>query len=124
MEESALGDLKHVLDQLDTGPQESNLWAALPALNRLNEAGYRLEVDRTSSEALGAPLIMMHPRKTAFHSLSPRQRDVAHALQRGLSNAEIANELGISVATVKDHVHAVLSGLGLKRRSQIAALSG
>lgn len=52
--------------------------------------------------------------------LTPRQLDVLAALGRGLSNAEIAEELFISLATVKTHVSSVLSGLHLTSRMQAA----
>jgi DNA-binding NarL/FixJ family response regulator len=57
--------------------------------------------------------------------LTGRQADVAHLVSRGLSNAEIAQHLGISVSTVKNHVHAVLQKLHVERRSGLLfALAG
>jgi two-component system, NarL family, nitrate/nitrite response regulator NarL len=61
------------------------------------------------------------PVTSKLAKLSPRQREIAHLIGRGLMNAEIALELGISVATVKDHVHAVLHRTGLRTRTQLAA---
>lgn len=52
--------------------------------------------------------------------LTPRELDVFAALGRGLSNAEVASELFISLATVKTHVSAVLSKLHLSSRMQAA----
>ncbi|MFD0891180.1 response regulator transcription factor, partial [Streptosporangium algeriense] len=53
-------------------------------------------------------------------ALSERERDVALAVGRGRSNAEIAAELYMSVATVKAHVSRVLTKLELNNRVQIA----
>ena len=50
--------------------------------------------------------------------LSPREHEVLALLARGLANKEIAGALGICSATVKNHVHAVLGKLGVKRRSE------
>ena len=54
--------------------------------------------------------------------LGERERDVALAVGRGRSNAEIAAELYMSVPTVKAHVSRVLAKLGLNNRVQIALL--
>jgi len=54
--------------------------------------------------------------------LSPREHEVAHGVGRGLTNAEIAAELYMSVATVKAHVSRLLTKLGVENRVQIALL--
>ncbi|WP_314612361.1 response regulator transcription factor [Streptomyces stackebrandtii] len=54
--------------------------------------------------------------------LAVREREVAVAVGRGRSNAEIAAELYMSVPTVKAHVSRVLAKLGLNNRVQIALL--
>jgi DNA-binding NarL/FixJ family response regulator len=55
--------------------------------------------------------------------LSDRERDVALAVGRGLSNAQIGAELYLSVATVKAHVSRLLTKLELTNRVQIALLT-
>ena len=55
--------------------------------------------------------------------LNDREREVAVAVGRGLSNADIATELFMSVATVKTHVSRVLAKLDLNNRVQIALLA-
>jgi DNA-binding NarL/FixJ family response regulator len=57
---------------------------------------------------------------TRLASLSERERDVAVAVGRGRSNAEIASELYMSLATVKAHVSHILVKLGMANRVQIA----
>jgi len=51
-------------------------------------------------------------------ALTRRESEVLELLGRGLSNKEIGNELCLSVATVKHHVHHVLEKLKLQRRAQ------
>ena len=52
--------------------------------------------------------------------LTDRERDVALAIGRGLSNAEIADDLYLSVPTVKAHVSRVFDKLQVTNRVQIA----
>jgi DNA-binding NarL/FixJ family response regulator len=54
--------------------------------------------------------------------LSEREREVALALGRGWSNAEVGAHLHMSVATVKAHVSRLLARLGLNNRVQVALL--
>jgi DNA-binding NarL/FixJ family response regulator len=55
--------------------------------------------------------------------LTDREREVAVAVGQGKSNAEIAAELYMSVATVKAHVSRLLQKLELDNRVQIALLA-
>jgi DNA-binding NarL/FixJ family response regulator len=55
--------------------------------------------------------------------LTDREREVAIAIGQGKSNAEIAGELYMSVATVKAHVSRLLTKLELNNRVQIALLA-
>jgi two-component system nitrate/nitrite response regulator NarL len=56
-------------------------------------------------------------------SLSPRQRQVLDELRFGRTNREIAEHLGISIATVNKHVHEVLRALKVRNRTQAAAIA-
>jgi DNA-binding NarL/FixJ family response regulator len=52
-------------------------------------------------------------------TLTTRQREVAHMLASGASNAEIARALDISADTAKSHTRAVLSKLGAPSRREL-----
>lgn len=52
--------------------------------------------------------------------LTPREQQVFALLPRGLSNAELAAQLGIAPGTIKVHVERIFHKLGLKDRTQAA----
>jgi DNA-binding NarL/FixJ family response regulator len=55
--------------------------------------------------------------------LTPREREVMIAVSRGLSNAEVAEVLVLSEATVKTHVGRILAKLDLRDRVQIVVFA-
>ena len=59
-------------------------------------------------------------KKPVPGELTEREQEVLHLIARGLSNREIARELGISEKTVKTHVGNILSKLHLADRTQAA----
>jgi DNA-binding NarL/FixJ family response regulator len=70
---------------------------------------------RIRRHALERPAPAGEPRLTA------RELEIMGLIDRGLSNKEIAGELSITVATVKNHVHNILEKLGVRRRGEAAA---
>ena len=54
--------------------------------------------------------------------LTRRETETLRLIGRGLTNKEIAQELSLSVATVKNHVHSILRKLRLSRRTEARAL--
>jgi DNA-binding NarL/FixJ family response regulator len=61
--------------------------------------------------------------RAALAALSPREYDVMLAVGQGKTNAEIAGELFMSVATVKAHITHILTKLDVGNRTQIALLA-
>ena len=52
--------------------------------------------------------------------LSPRERDVARFVARGVTNAEIARSLGLIASTVKHDVESAMRKAGVTNRVSLA----
>jgi DNA-binding NarL/FixJ family response regulator len=63
------------------------------------------------------------PRATGggLHELTSREREVAALVAEGMSNKLIAQRLGFTAATAKNHVHRILDKLDARSRGEAAA---
>lgn len=101
----------------------------------LKDAGPGLLVEAVraahAGDALISPSITLRllrhlaDRGTRAHApprpLTARESDIVQAVARGRTNQEIADELFISLSTVKGHVSGVQAKLGARNRVEIAA---
>ena len=83
-----------------------------PAILRMTPA---TEVNRARAEEASA-----RTSDEAWNALTKRQRNVVDYLARGLTNAEIADQLGLSESTIRVHVSTILERLRLNNRTQVA----
>jgi DNA-binding NarL/FixJ family response regulator len=81
----------------------------------------------TVTRRLIESFVREHPRTSKppaqLEELTARELEIFELVARGLSNAEIADELVVSGTTVKTHVARVLSKLGLRDRVQVVVLA-
>jgi DNA-binding NarL/FixJ family response regulator len=100
----------------------------LVAAVRLVAAGDALlapSITRRLVERFARPVAPTHPTSTAteLSTLTAREREVLVLMARGLSNAELAERLTLSEATVKTHVARILAKLDLRDRVQAVVLA-
>ncbi len=118
-----------VLTALKTGASGFLLKDTPPA--ELMEAINQVAAGRTMlSESVTKQLISVAGSRPGFSRrnaalerlavLTGREREIAAAIARGCSNHEIAQELFISLATVKTHIGRVLEKLDAQNRVQVA----
>lgn len=58
--------------------------------------------------------------RAQLDALTPRQREICALIARGMSNAEIAQQLSIEVTSVRRAISRILTSLDLRDRTQIA----
>ncbi|MUL84002.1 response regulator transcription factor [Mycobacterium sp. CBMA247] len=88
-------------------------------------AGESLCSPRVSAILLRRLSVLASQRQPAAKELvlTAREIQILRMLELGLANREIADELCIAVHTVKNHVHSLLTKLGVSTRAQAAAVA-
>ena len=71
-----------------------------------------------STRRLIEQFALANDEAATLEELTPRERDVLRLLARGLTNAEIAEQLVVEASTIKSHVASLLAKLGLRDRIQ------
>ena len=62
--------------------------------------------------------------KPKWQSLTPREKDVARLIQKGLTNDRIAQRLLLSPETIKTHVANILLKFGVRKKSDLRHMLG
>lgn len=93
----------------------------LTAALRLVVAGGRYMPARLAELATGQSPSSAAPAEAPYGRLSERQGEVLRHMADGRANKEIALALGLSPATVKNHVAQVIALLGAANRTEAAA---
>ncbi len=87
-------------------------------ITALQRSGHDIRVERADDRVVA---VVGRRPDDRLRRLTRRERDVAARLAVGDSNRQAARALGITLATVKDHVHAILSKTGFQSRSELIA---
>lgn len=96
-----------------------DLVAAIQAAAR-GEAQLSPRIAGSLLRRLAALAASQQPQRCTL--LTARESQILTLVQQCMSNKMISQRLGIELATVKNHVHSILSKLGLHRRAELIAL--
>lgn len=114
LDDDARSRIDALLDAVRTRPDRLPL-AELAAVGEL-------DVDVSIERADDADTVVVSPKRDPrIGVLSERELEVATLVVAGFRNRQIADALFISEATVKDHVHAILTKTGFASRSELTA---
>lgn len=100
----SLTDLVHVIEEVVAGRTRMSEPISTLVLRRVREAAAERR------------------RRPAIQGLTDREIQILRLIGIGMSNQDIANELTIELHTVKNHVHSLLTKLGVRRRGEAAAM--
>lgn len=75
-------------------------------------------MDAAAASASGGDVAMSYPVPEYGQPLSPDERQILHAVARGLTDVEMAAELYMSRTTIKDHLKRMTVKLGARARNR------
>ncbi|MFE9610816.1 response regulator [Streptomyces sp. NPDC006012] len=106
---------------------KNSSYEELAAAVRATVAGHRTLSPPVTERIIASHLATRRPPDggdlARLTDLTPREREVLRLVGEGLSNAEIAERLMVSLHTVKTHVSRMLTKTGCQSRAQAAVLA-
>jgi len=104
-------------------PKTSSAEIMLNAIRLVISGGIYLPPSMILSGATNGKMVNDSSNSESHPELTERQKQVLEQLTYGISNKQIAERLGVSEATVKVHISAILKTLGLRSRVEAALLA-
>jgi DNA-binding CsgD family transcriptional regulator/PAS domain-containing protein len=122
-----------LVDHVSAGAGAAGSWKGVVELDEGRVLSCEVtRVEDADPEGLKAVLVVLQPAESASEirvqtfatnfGLSPREREVLYLLGRGLTTVAMAEELGISPHTVRDHLKNLYRKTGTKGRSELLGL--
>lgn len=115
---------------LTTFQDERNIRLALKAgaegyllkSSSIKNMAQQIRALQTGSTVLDADVLktIMEPDKEAMEGLTKRESDIVELVAQGLSNKEIAEQLFLSVGTIRNTLSVILDKLEFRDRTQLA----
>ncbi|MCZ0704409.1 DNA-binding NarL/FixJ family response regulator [Natronobacillus azotifigens] len=120
---TTFNDESYALEALKNGANGYMLKDADPAelirsIRSCLAGGLSIE-DQVAAKVMPA-LMQRQPEQEVDPSLTKRELEIMLRIGQGLSNKEIAEQLYLSVGTIKNHITTILDKLDLRDRTQIA----
>lgn len=78
--------------------------------------------DRPQSLPVSSPTLGVPEALVRDFALTPRERDMAEGILRGLANKELAFDLGLSENTIRNHISRLYKKLGIQKRLDLVLL--
>ena len=103
-------------------------WLALALLIYFISNVFPLLYLSQHAESLFRPIRAEHTDKNRFdyvfnkYKITKREREIVKQICAGKTNQQIADELFISLQTVKDHTHRIYTKVGIKSRMQLVQM--
>lgn len=123
--------MRQVLQSFFDAPRDDVVRTAVVSLSTVSALLFAFEQDKSRSSlpqaAQHAPAVRMETRpltrgsSALIEPLSPREQEVLLLLAEGASNQEIADQLVVSLTTVKKHVGSLLMKLTAENRTHAVA---
>ncbi len=102
-------------------------------IHLFRDATHQLQYETYVDQILCAAARLPHPQATlpqdpfnplaVYAPLSPREKEVLNLLVQGQAAQEIARTLGISYATVRNHLQKILHKLGVHSQREAVAIA-
>ena len=108
----------------EAATEASLLWAASGHAARAAAARAKAAPLPPGDADHALTFIPSRPDAPAIATLTRREQEVAALACRGLSNADIAGKLVVSVRTVESHLYSAYGKLGVSDRAELAAILG
>ena len=126
VDQAALSRLRTLVQEMHKGNGRAVPMRQLVSLARDVELDAGMTIDFEASRQLGLPMVVLRmPARNqpaeSLKALSKREHEIVALIAEGLSNKQIARRLFIALATVKDHVHRILTKTDLPNRAALAA---
>ncbi len=121
----SLDALRRLVQSMQQGNGKAVPMSELVQLAEQVKTRNGITIDFEATEDLGSPLVVVQVPEvqkygSLFSDLSKREQDVASLIAKGHSNKQIAKQLHITQATVKDHVHRILAKTAMPNRTSLA----